>query len=260
MDNGTVRLSVEELALVLTNQGLQSVAENLVVAQLGAMHREEYRARLIAAAHALMARGWLELTTGGEFMIAESIARLGRVVTHPDFSIRYSRSNRDQEFNQTYHFLQGEIFAHTLEQGVVHVIDPINDRDAIARGGLEFFHTAHAPAFSSQAIDIPNSAMSAIKDLDDAVAIAQRLADLGLDQEARARFAEDVAHTQFRGSVMRIEYGADNSAVSNRGFFILRGAERLWLLRPFQRDQEAWLSLLPGTSENIQQEIRGLLS
>jgi hypothetical protein len=62
-----------------------------------------------------------------------------------------------------------------------------------------------------------------------------------------------------QGSALRVEYGEDNVPKSDEGLLTLRGPERLWLLRPFDRDGERYVTLLPGTEEVFRQEVSAIL-
>ena len=83
-------LSVEEVSLVISIVGRPEVAHGLMAAQLGDMQEEEARARLLAAGHSLMARGWLTMDSQATMRLADPLARIARILSRADFSVRYS--------------------------------------------------------------------------------------------------------------------------------------------------------------------------
>ncbi len=259
MTQNSFRLSVEELALAFSQIGNPNLGQELLGAQLAIQDPAEIRARLLSAGHSLLARGWLGIDSQGHFYLDDALARIARVLAHADFSLRFSRAARGIEFELTLHFGERGIFAHQLEQGVVHVITELADPAEATATGLRFFELTDAMAFTIPPVEIANAMLEQLKDMDDAAGIAERLANAGVPTAVAALLAPDLARASYRGSILRIEYTAANAPVSERGVLVLRGAERLWLMRPFQRAQATFLTLAPGTTENLTSEIYALL-
>jgi len=259
MANDDFLLSVEEVALAMSIVGQPEMAHNLMAAQLGEMQQEEARARLLAAGHSLMARRWLTMDAQGTMHLAEPLGRVARVLSRADFSVRYSRSHRNADFSLSFHFGEGGIFAHRIEQGVVHHITEVQDTDAVIRGGLTFFEMAQVRPFTCPSAEIPYSLLDEIKDEEDTSSILRRLEETGVPEETRTLLAEDLRGVQYRGSILRVEYGEDNLPRSDHGLLVLRGPERLWLLRPLIWEGDLSVALLPGTEEAFRQEVAALL-
>jgi hypothetical protein len=254
------RLSVEEIAVALTLIGKPELGHDLLVTQSGAAPgQDEVRSRLLAAAHSLISRGWLAVTPEGTVGLADSLARVARVLAQADFSIRYSRSYRDAEMLLTYHFVQGGIFEHRLEQGVVHSITELEDAAAVVQGGLNFFEMAQLPTFSFPPLDVPGSLLDEIKDADDPKSVSDRLTDYGVARETADVLAEDLADTEYRGSASRVEYDANDTPTADRGFLLLHGQQRSWILRPFDRQGTPFVTLMPGTADAFSREVAALL-
>lgn len=252
-------LSVEEVALAMSLVGQPEVAHNLMVSQLGAMKQEEARVRLLTAGHSLIARGWLTMDARGTMHLADSLARIACVLSRADFSIRYSRAHRNADLSLSFHFGEDGIFAHRVEQGVVHHITEVQGTDAVIQGGLEFFDLLQARSFTCPSTRIPNSLLDEIKDERDVSSILRRLEEAGVPEATRTLLAEDLCGAQYRGSILRVEYGEDNAPRSDHGLLVLRGPERVWLLHPLTQERETSVSFLPGTEQAFRQEVTALL-
>jgi hypothetical protein len=87
----------------------------------------------------------------------------------------------------------------------------------------------------------------------------RRLEQAGAPQETRKLFIEDLHESRYRGSILRVEYDTNNTPRSDRGLLVLRGIERLWLLRTFQQNDKAFVTVLPGTESIFRQEVSELL-
>lgn len=259
MDLLDLRLSVEEVAFVLSAVDHPEMAHDLMVAQLGDMEEKEARARLLAAGHSLVSRGWLDVNESGETSLNERLSRLGHILVHTDFSIRYTRSYRPVELTLAFHFEGDDIFAHTIEQGVAHHINQVQNEKQVIEDGLSFFALDQVSPFTCPQVEVPYDILEQIKDKEDFSSILKPLEKLGVPEETRTLLAEDLHEVQYRGSVLRVEYGEDNVPKSDEGLLVLRGPERLWLLRPFDRDGERYVTLLPGIEETFRQEVSALL-
>ena len=259
MDLLDLRLSIEEVAFILSAVDQPKMAHDLMVAQLGDMEQEEARVRLLAAGHSLVARGWLDISESGETSLSEKLSRLGHILVHADFSIRYTRFYRPAELTLAFHFYKNDIFAHTMEQGVVHHINQVLNEKYVIQGGLSFFALDQISPFTCPQTEIPYDLLEQIKDEEDFSSILNPLETHGVPEETRTLLAEDLHEVQYRGSILRVEYGEDNIPKSDEGLLVLRGPERLWLLRPFDRDGERYVTLLPGTEETFRQEVSALL-
>lgn len=253
-------LGVEEVALAMSMVGQPEMAHNLMVVQLGTMSQEEARARLLAAGHSLIARGWLTMDEHGEMHLAAPLARIARVLSRADFSIRYTRSHQNAELALTFHFGEGGIFAHRMEQGVVHHISEIQDADLVIEGGMTFFDVMEAQPFTCPLVEIPYSLLEKIKDEENPSEIGRQLEEHGVPEETRVLLAEDLQKVQYRGSIMRVEYGKDNVPRSDHGLLVLRGPKRLWLFRPIIRGKQPFVTPLPCTEQVFRQEVAALIA
>ena len=259
MENDGFLLSVEELALAMSIVGKPEMAHSVMVAQLGDMRQEEAHARLLTAGHALMARGWLMMDAQGAMQLADPLIRVARALSRADFSIRYSRSQPSADLSLSFHFGESGIFAHRIEQGVVHHITEVQGSSVVIQGGQEFFELAQTGRFTCPSAEIPEDLLNEIKDGEDASSILERLEQAGVPDETRTLLTEDLHKVQYRGSILRVEYGQDNVPRSDRGLLVLRGPKRLWLLRPLIQGEKRCVTVVPGTEETFQQEVAALL-
>jgi len=252
-------LSVEELALGFSLLDEAQKAHDLMVAQLGEMTPEEARARLLAASHGLLARGLLSIGEEGKIHLEPSLERMVRALIAPTFSLQYSRAYRDAKFVLAYHFTNGLVLAHWLEGGVVHRIIEVEKREAVVEGGMDFFNVAGAASFRCPPTEIPYDVMGQIKDEDDPAIVLRRLAEGGVEKTTREMLAEDVERTEYRGSILRVEYDEDKPSRSDQGLLVLRGRERLWLFRVAQKGDKPFVVILPGTEEVFRKEVEALI-
>lgn len=250
-------LTPEELALLLSIIGRPEAGQRLMATQLGEMTEREAEARLQAAGHALIARGWLALSAEGP-VLESSLARMLEVLSRPAASIRYSRATREAEFALVYHLNHDAILEHRLEQGIAHHLTWVPDSSAVVKGGLLFFGLPPAQPFTANPIQMAERVLMELKDLDEPAAIAARLWQLGIAEEDGSLLAEDLAHPQYRGSALRIQYDDQGIPHSEKGFLLLRGPQRLWLISLEVREP-ATATLVPATVQAFHEAVTALL-
>lgn len=258
MDSLDWRLSVEEVAAILSTVSQPEMAHDLMMAQLGDMSREEAHARLLAASHSLLARGYLNVNESGELSLSADMSRVAGILTHPDFSIRYTRSHQPFELTLAFHFSGSEIYAHSLENGILHHLTLVERQESVTERGLTFFALDEIDPFTCPKVEMPYAIIEQIKDEDSLSVILKTLEGTQVPQETRTPFAEDVHQVQYRGSILRVEY-EDSKPQSDEGLLVLRGTDRLWLLRLFVRNGNRYVTLLPGTEQAFRQEVIALL-
>lgn len=252
-----VALAVEEMALIFSLMGRPEAGHALMANQLGEMTEAEARARLLAAGHSLIARGLLALGNEGP-ILESSLARLMEQIARPQFSIRYSRATREAEFALVYHFGPDAVLEHRLEQGVVHHLAEVPDASAVVKGGMLFYEIPQTPSVALPPTPMALQVLMDAKDIEDPAGIEERLRRAGVPDEVRSLLAEDLAHPQYRGGVIRVDYDGQGRPSSERGFLLLRGSQRLWLISPEARDAATAL-LMPATLQSFHQAVMALL-
>lgn len=250
-------LTPEELALLLSIIGRPEAGQRLLATQLGEMTEKEAEARLQAAGHALLARGWLALGPEGP-ILESSLARMLEVLSRPAASIRYSRATQEAEFALVYHVNHDAILEHRLEQGIAHHLTWVPDSSAVVKGGLLFFGLPQAQPFTANPIRIAEQMLMELKEMNDPTAVAARLRQMGIAEGDCHLLAEDLARPQYRGSAMRIQYDAQGRPHSEKGFLLLHGPRRLWLIS-LELKEPATAVLMPATVQAFHNAVTGLL-
>ncbi len=246
-----LRLSVEELALMLTYIGQDELARDMLAVQLGTeLTGTEVRARIVSAGHSLMARGLLQVGADGHVALAEPLLHVARILSHADYSLRYTRTTPEDAFALTYHFVDSSILEHEIEQGVLHRLSDVQNPSAAINGGLDFFGVDRAQPFECLPVEIPSDVLNEVTDEEDVSIILQRLEASGVPTETRTLLAEDLQGTEYRGTALRIEYGEGLAPRTDRGLLLLQGSVRLWLLLPGERDGgQRYVRVSPATPD-----------
>jgi hypothetical protein len=253
------RFSVEELALVMSLAGSPEMAHSFMFAQLGDMSKEEARARLLAAAHSLLARRWITPGPQGENVLAAPIVPVAEALTQASFSLRYQRVNPELELLMTFHFVDTRIYAHIIEQSVVHHIIQLDDREAVVQQGVVFFGLDKAEEVSLGPVDLPLGFLDDLRQNAYAKAL-DRLESQAAPRHLVQLLREDFNNTQYRGSALRVEYGPDGTPKSEKGLLVLGGLSRLWFFQLTEGDGEPHTTLYPGSREVFQQQVMSLMS
>lgn len=255
---GEFTLTVEEIALLFSLIGQPQAGQRLMAAHLGEITEAEARARLLAASHSLMARGLL--TPGPEGpLLDSSLAQMVKGLSRLKFSIRYSRSTQEAEFALAYHFHQDAIVEHRLEQGVVHRLAEVPDASVIIKRGLLFFGLPQAQPFTAVPIRMASRSLLNLKDVENPAAVEASLRQTSAAEESLSLLAEDLARPQYRGSALRVQYDSQGNPYSAKGFLLLHGPQRLWLISLSGSKKET-ATLMPASVASFQQEVTTLLS
>jgi hypothetical protein len=259
MSKEDVRLSVEELALILSLSGEQEMGRLLIEAQLGEMQPEEIDSKLYTAAHSLLARGWINMTESLEFELSKRMELIFHVLTNAKFSLQYRRTFEDGEFTLTYHFFNHSIYEHAIEWGVVHQIKRVSGVEAIVQGGMDFFDMEQQKPFRAEELRLPYIEFEVISEMEGEDEIVSKLVSAGAPEKMGDLLAEDLLHTRFRGGILRIEYPEGEEPQSDFGLLTLQGPDRLWLLRIEDDHGEAMLNIMPGTKKAFREEVKSLI-
>ncbi len=254
-----VRLSVEELAFILTEIGQAEAARHWLISHLGSdLTQEQVYARMAAAGHSLIARNLLHVTMDATLLLAEPVAQIAAAVAMAEFSICYTRTYRDADFALTYHFQGGSIFEHQVDQGLVQQFTQLDAAEVID-GGIDFLDLPPMTIVDQLSAELPKHVLDNVKDQGETAAVARELHRAGLPAAMTNLLAEDLSRPVYRGTILRVEYDQQRSPYSERGLLVLRGPERLWLLRPFLRESQPYVTILQGTEQVFHQELSVLL-
>lgn len=256
----SLRLSVEELAVVLYQSGNAHQADELISAHFGSIPREEMAARLVTASNSLMAR---ELLTPDVLInkLDASLQKMGEVIGTPDFSILCSRNSLWNLTEISYHFHQSATLENKIVMKVVHEITEMPDIDTIIMNQVSFMQMNEAKSFECQTAVIPNLALSEFLDQKENIPIMERLREpefgVMIPDETRLLFGEDWENSQYWGLFLRYEKGLP--PLFERGFLILRGEKRFWLMHPVVYDDELMMKVIPAVQSTFEKALKELI-
>jgi len=260
----SVRLSIEELAFAMGVLGGVETASGILQAVLGQREKAELDGRLYAAGHSLMARGLLTVDVPAQSKELDSaLGRMVEVMLASDFTLRYSRATHGQEEVLNHFFRQGRIVSERVIQDVVCELAVLGSADEALEEGRLFFGL---PA-GGRATGATESAGIIAADLLDQIRqetskssigqLAQRLQEAGLAAQPARMVAEDLLVPEYHGAVLRVDNVSGNP-VSERGFLILKGQRRFWLLE-LKQQEPAVLEVWPDSGPRYRAAFERLL-
>lgn len=262
MNQGTFRFSVEELTYLLAMSGFRDEGRALLAGTFDEeLNDDQLEQRMLTAAHSLMAREMMAVGGDGTINLEENTADLAKVLVAADYSFRFSKAVSDGEMAGelafSIHHAQNQWVEHTIEQGVVHQLSVFDDTERVVGDALSFLEPPRA-AGQFAPFDAPGALLEVLTNPDPA--ISHRLRQAGVPADLIPLLAVDASEAQYQGSIMLVEYDENKSPVSNHGALLLQGPERLWLLRPTVRGDETTFTILPGSAQSVESELRRLMS
>jgi hypothetical protein len=260
MSTRTLRLSADELAYSFAQSGRADLAQGILQSTTDAeLAAEDVLQRLLAAGHVLLARKLLSIAEDATPLLADDLRWVVNVLVAAPFSLRYTMATVEAQFVLTYHAFASGVVEHTIDQGVVHSItEHMQPREAV-NGGVEFFRIAGLQNPLASQGEIAKKLLDEAQASDDVDAARKLLAGATLPSQLYDRLAEDLVHTTYRGTVLRIEYGPKGEPTSDRGLLLLGGVERLWILKPFQRPAGDFVTVIPGSEAIFRREVASLM-
>jgi hypothetical protein len=206
-----------------------------------------------------MARGLLEVDASGSVHLDEALARAVRPLAKADFSIRVSCSHGGAELARSYHFVGSGVISQEVDRDIIYTLVEFPSRDAALASCVAFFDTEDAAAFAADPATVPMGSLDEIQKTADPEAVHATLAAAGMPQSVRAMFVPDFQGVVFRGGLLRVDFGQPSGPTSNRGTLILRGPQRLWLMRILPEGDTARLLVMAGSKESLRREILALI-
>ena len=245
-------LAIEELAYAMGVLGGTDTAVGFLLAILGERPRLETEGRLLAASHALVARGLLDFDAKtGEKWLKDNFKQAVQTMMQNDFSLRCSRMTDERETNLNLYVAGDTLMMHSLHREIVSQLEMIRDWEAARHRCFTFFqfpqnhHKASGlvATFPADLVD-KLRAEASTRTVND---MAEELMTYGLGQEAAAQFAHDIKQQDYRGSVIKIEM-SEGQMVSNQGFLTLAAGDRYWLM-DIEPSTPPQIHLYPGNAE-----------
>jgi len=257
----TLQLSVEEVAFTLAQAGRPDLARGVLRGYTDAdLSAENVVQRMLAASHSLLARQLLRVDEQARPVLGGDLEWMSQVFAATPFSLRYTMASSETAATLNYHAVNGSFVEHAIQQGVVHILHEHEVLEAAIKGGLDFFGIAGYQSPFAGEFELPQAFLDQVQQEGDQGLGHNLLNTAIVDESFRRAFAEDFAQPAYRGSVLRIEYGAGGEPVSDHGLLLLRGAERLWFLKPFRRDEESMVTLLPASAATFRREVAALMA
>lgn len=264
MNDTRFQIAIEELAFAMGVLGGTDVAGGFLVSLLGNKSSEALDERLTAASHSLVSRGYMSFDLEHQTMrLDEGFGSVVGFLLHNDFSIRCSRVMRDKEVLLTYFFEKGTFVEHKIMRVVSSSLEIVSDPEEVLKRTTEFFSIGGTdPAMHAVAsigtinAELPQQA----RDLAQAGSRERGLTLLeaaGLSTGVATNLLTDLLDMEFLGSASRIA-NEDGQLIANRGFLVLKGQQRLWILN-IVPTEPPMLELLEGSRLLYHDLFRALL-
>ena len=263
MSSTRYALAVEELAYALGVLGGTDTAIGFLLAILGERPRMETEGRLLAASHALVARGLLDFDMdSGETWLKGGLEKvIGPMITH-NYSLRCSKATEAEEEVITFYAGDSRFIKHYLHHGVVSVIEEVPEQDAVKQDLSEFFEIPTNDVVGEPIAVVPKTTIDSIRQgpLSQSESEAQQaLIQCGAAESDAAAIIQDLKHSAYRGSIVKLKL-EDEQTVSDKGFLLLKGETRGWILVINVDDETTMLSVYPASTAAFQQQLALLMT
>lgn len=249
---GALCLSVEELALALALSGHEEMARALMLLHFGELSEAEGKARLTAAAHGLIARDLGSFSfSKGELSLSEAFQQVLKIVTAPDYSIRFSRVSNGEDVQQVYHWRGEEMVLQQVKDGVAYLLQQEREPQTthmLLTGGSDLFHLQEEGEATEVEMLLETFDRLTRPPSDTPSREATPPPVISYDPQ----LVKDLAAPAFRGSVLRVEY-RENQPVSDYGCLVIGGERTAWLCRLLPQEQK--VVIRSGLVRHLREEI-----
>jgi hypothetical protein len=227
-------LAIEELsmALGLINRG--DLARELLKSVYDSLTEETIDARLTAASHSLLARGYCGISPAGTPVLQEELERAIFPLAKFDSLLQVSLVRGEAPSNLSIHVRRGAAFTgHMLQMGVIHLLEYagigalpgyLGDLfDGFGSGSSADVRGEVTPGLLSQALGL----------VPDPAALASLFTARGWDSARAGELAADFCAPEFRATLLRVEAGdgtpaAEMKSAKQRSLLLLKGKTRSW--------------------------------
>ena len=257
-------LAVEELAYAMGVLGGTDTAVGFLLALLGERPHLETEGRLLAASHALVARGYLDFDAKtGDKWLTEGLRRVVMPMLQNDFSIRCSWAAKGHEDILTLYAASGKLAVHQLHREVVSLLQQLSDWKAAQNHLLTFFDlpTIDGGESPDKLATLPADLVDTLRRGTKSRSLERTTSQLrahGVPEDAATELAADLRQHGHRGSIIRITRQGDQ-VVSNQGFLILKAEKRSWFL-VIHPDDEPLMDIYAGSPALFKQLFTSLVS
>jgi|GEM_PF-6780275 len=255
-------LAVEELAYAMGVLGGTDTATGFLLAILGERPRLETEGRLLAASHALVARGFLDFNAETEKKwLEKNLEDAIKPMLQNDFSLRCSETTEVGEEVLTFYIMEDKVTRHHLQRSVVSVIETLPGWETVVEQLIAFFELFTDNGGDDLVATIPASLLESLQRnaLNDADHEARsELEKYGVPESEAVAIIEAMKQSAYRGSVVKLELENDRT-ISDKGFLLLKGQNLAWLF-VIEADDKPMMSIYRGTKKNFQQQLDSLTS
>lgn len=265
MKHGAFAFAIEELAYAVGVLGGTEVARGYLTALLGERPQQELEGRLLAASHALVARGYLDFdAASGDKKLKPDLAPLVDALIQHDYFLQCTRAGSGQEAVLNFHVTSDLYVAHWIEKSVVAHLEALTGQaDVVARAGA-FFDISASSAFADGPQQLGTIPADLLQKIGQSLAkttpeqIAAQLNAAGLPVDIARPLAEDLHAPTFRGSVMKVKVG-DVGILSDRGFLIFQGLHGCWFFEILPKTPPM-LDVCVGSLEQFHRLFQALMA
>ena len=235
------RLGIEEIAYATGVLGGNEAAALYLRSHLEDRPPLELNGRLLAASHALVARGLLDFDMeSGAKRLEPEFAVLIETLARARCSLRVSRRSRTAQAIMGMTFGDGAVVDHRIERAVVGTLELLPAQEAAVERIRTFLGLNATGSPDTQpnhpAATFPAELLSGLERTDPVPSgkrVETLMAAAGLSPAMARDFAEDVAGWTLRGSLLQLAPVASQAALqieTKRGALVLCGSSRQWLV------------------------------
>lgn len=256
-------LSVEELILAMYVIGRQEAAAGLLQLSFDPMSDQELEIRLLTAGHSLAARGWLTVDEqAGTKELDAGLTAAILPLCEAAYTLRFTKQAQGEEVAMGIHVAaDGQLTVHRLEKGFIHRMEVLSGPDEIL-GAVQSFFELTWQEHSDETFETTVRQELEQTAAQEAEELETLLADSGMPEPLKGWFAEDLTESEDWWTVLRVEYTEEREPQAERGFLLLSGKERFWLLRPIEGDEgteDDAFAVELGTRESLERDLAALM-
>ncbi len=254
------KLGIEELAAGIKAVGDPESAIGILTANFGELNTEEKRGRFLAANHSLMAKGLISLEKGA-WHIQNEFERAMKMLIQYDFSLRLNFGEGIDEQIMAFYFRDKQILKHVNLQGVAHHLSWAGSLQQVVQDGIRFLGFDQYEVFDCPKVEIRQHLLEDAKKkaVSHPEKVLSSLKNAGVPEIIMERLSDDLIHSDFRGSVLRVER-ENRKMVSNHGFLVMIRKPRAWIFPVFLKNDEPYSRILAGNESTFQAEILTLIN
>lgn len=257
-----LRLSLEELSLILSLLGHAEVAKVMLGEYLGEPSADELRGRMLAASNSLLARGIIH-PAGDQVQMEPVSSQLFRPIVQNDYVIQCNLLQAGQEERVLSYFRRNDQLVEMRPYyGIYTTIRAINDNRTAVESCETFFELVDLDLFPADPFTLNGEQAQAAELLvnGDVNYSQSSLESMGVESETAAFFAEDFARPAKRAVALRLRAGPEEQVLSDAGYLAVTGTSgRTWLLTVNSQDKGASVLVQPATRDLVRESTMTLL-